>query len=240
ATLIHSKGAVPGRSRGTGQNGAHLVIQVEGIQPSFTALAAPPPFAYAGEVIPEPTKTRLRAELRRRRRKLAAAAPDAAQAAAQHLMLERLPAFACFSGYHAVGAEIDPSPLIRRLARTGAFFALPVCEAHEQPLVFRAWDERDTPQPDLFGVPAPPRHAPVLHPDLIVCPLLAFDRKGGRLGQGGGHYDRTIAELRAHKPVFVLGLAYAGQEVEAVPCEAHDQRLDAILTESGYIHVRKD
>ena len=185
-------------------------------------------------------KSDLRAALRRHRRRLAKAAPHAAQQATEHLTLESLPAFACFSAYHAVGAELDPSPLVRRLARTGAFFALPVAEAAEAPLVFRAWDERDVPEPDLFGVPAPPRHAPVQHPDLIVCPLLAFDRRGGRLGQGGGHYDRTIAQLRAHKSVFVLGLAYAGQEVAAVPSEPHDERLDAILTESGYIHVRKD
>jgi len=74
-------------------------------------------------------------------------------------------------------------------------------------------------------------------PDLIIAPLLAFDRAGGRLGQGGGHYDRTIEALRARGPVFVIGLAYAGQEIEAVPCEPHDQRLDAILTEIGYIEV---
>ena len=65
--------------------------------------------------------------------------------------------------------------------------------------------------------------------------MLAFDRKGGRLGQGGGHYDRTIANLRASKRIFVLGLAYAGQEVEQAPCAEHDQRLDAVLTEDGYI-----
>ncbi|WP_309645624.1 5-formyltetrahydrofolate cyclo-ligase [Phenylobacterium sp.] len=188
----------------------------------------------------KPTKSDLRAKLRGRRRRLASASPHAAELAAQHLPLGRLPAFACFSGYHAIGTELDPSPLVRRLARTGAFFALPVAEAAEAPLVFRAWDKRDVPEPDLFGVPAPPRRAAILHPDLIICPLLAFDRRGGRLGQGGGHYDRTIAELRAHKPVFVLGLAYAGQEVAAVPSEPHDERLDAILTESGYIDVRKD
>ena len=61
--------------------------------------------------------------------------------------------------------------------------------------------------------------------------------KRGRLGQGAGHYDRAIANLRAIKPVFVLGLAYAGQEVDALPMEPHDQRLDAILTETGYIEV---
>ncbi|HEY9233988.1 MAG TPA: 5-formyltetrahydrofolate cyclo-ligase, partial [Phenylobacterium sp.] len=75
---------------------------------------------------------------------------------------------------------------------------------------------------------------------LVICPLLAFDRRGARLGQGGGHYDRTIEALRAEGPVFVLGLAYAGQEVEGLPAEPHDQRLDAILTESGYIEARKD
>jgi len=74
----------------------------------------------------------------------------------------------------------------------------------------------------------------------VICPLLAFDKAGGRLGQGGGHYDRTIEALRARGPVFVLGLAYAGQEVEALALEPHDQRLDAILTENEYTEVRKD
>ena len=77
-------------------------------------------------------------------------------------------------------------------------------------------------------------------PDLIIAPLLAFDRTGGRLGQGGGHYDRTIEALRARGSLFVIGLAYAGQEIDAVPREPHDQPLDAILTELGYIEVRKD
>lgn len=185
-------------------------------------------------------KADLRARMRRLRRELAKAAPDAAERASANLPVSRLPAFACFSGYYALGAELNPSPLIRRLARTGAFFAMPAAEAHDAPLAFRAWDSRDTPVPDLFGVPAPPPTASELHPDLIVCPLLAFDRSGGRLGQGGGHYDRTIANLRAMKPVFVLGLAYAGQEVQRLPAETHDQRLDAILTETGYIDVRKD
>ena len=69
---------------------------------------------------------------------------------------------------------------------------------------------------------------------------MAFDRTGGRLGQGAGHYDRTLENLRRGGRVFVLGLAYAGQEVAKAPAEPHDQRLDAILTETGYIEVRKD
>jgi 5-formyltetrahydrofolate cyclo-ligase len=80
--------------------------------------------------------------------------------------------------------------------------------------------------------------SPTLRPDLVVAPLLAFDRRGGRLGQGGGSYDRTLANLRAEKPVFVIGLAYSGQEVDALPVESHDQRLDAILTETEYLEVR--
>jgi 5-formyltetrahydrofolate cyclo-ligase len=178
--------------------------------------------------------------MRARRRECAAKSPGAAELAASLLPLERLPAFACFSGYYALGAELNPSALIRRLSRTGAMLALPSAEEVEAPLLFRAWDSRDTFVPDLFGVPSPPTSASILHPDLVICPLLAFDHKGGRLGQGGGHYDRTIANLRATKPIFVLGLAYAGQEVEEIPIEAHDQRLDAILTETGYIDVRKD
>ena len=74
---------------------------------------------------------------------------------------------------------------------------------------------------------------------MVIAPLLAFDRGGGRLGQGGGHYDRTLEALRVQGRVFVVGLAYAGQEVAEVPSQPHDQKLDAILTETGYIEFRK-
>ena len=78
---------------------------------------------------------------------------------------------------------------------------------------------------------------PALQPDLVVTPLLAFQLDGTRLGQGGGYYDRALEALRARKRVMVLGLAYSGQQVENLPHEAHDQRLDAILTEKEYIAV---
>lgn len=183
------------------------------------------------------SKTELRARLREQRKALALAAPDAAERAAALLPLDLLPAFAAFAGYHALGSELNPSPLIRRLAASGALLALPVAISRDAPLAFRAWDPLDRLVPDAVGVPAPPPSAPVLYPDLVITPLLAFDRRGGRLGQGGGHYDRTLAALRGRRPVFVLGLAYAGQEVAPMVLEAHDQRLDAILTETGYIEV---
>ena len=178
--------------------------------------------------------------LRKRRRALDAARPDAAQAAAAALPLDALPAFEWFASYHAVGSELDPAPLAARLVKAGGRLALPVTLAADAPLIFRAWRTADTPQIDAFGVPTPPPGAPQVTPGLVICPLLAFDKAGGRLGQGGGHYDRTLAALRARGPVFVLGLAYAGQEVEALVMEPHDQRLDAILTENGYTEVRKD
>ena len=171
-------------------------------------------------------KRDLRRRMRAKRIRLAHDIPDAAERAAEHLPEHLLPAFASFAGYYALGAELNPSPLIRRLAGLGAFFALPVCEGPDRPLLFRMWDSRDRFVPDSLGVPSPPPWAQLAHPDLVIAPLLAFDRRGGRLGQGGGHYDRTLQGLRANKKVFVLGLAYAGQELPEVPSEPHDQRLD--------------
>ena len=110
-------------------------------------------------------------------------------------------------------------------------------EYRDLPLDFRAYDFGDRLAPDAYNIASPTAAAPVVRPDLVITPLLAFDRRGGRMGQGGGHYDRTLARLRAHGPVFVLGLAHAGQEVAEIPAEPHDQRLDAILTEKGYIEV---
>ncbi|WP_304170644.1 5-formyltetrahydrofolate cyclo-ligase [Phenylobacterium aquaticum] len=188
---------------------------------------------------PASAKLDLRRAFRVRRAALAKAAPDAAQRAADLAPIHALPAFACFAGYHALGSELNPGPLIRRLSALGGLFALPVCEGPDAPLIFRLWDDRDRPVPDAMGVPAPPPHAPRVHPDLVIVPLLGFDRRGGRLGQGGGHYDRTLAALRAVRPVFVLGLAYAGQEAPELDLEPHDQRLDAILTENGYIPVER-
>jgi 5-formyltetrahydrofolate cyclo-ligase len=182
-------------------------------------------------------KSELRRQLRALRRRLAAAAPDAARLAAEALPLDRLPAFASYSGYHATGAEMDPSALIRRLAATGARFALPAATSPDSALEFRAFHPEEAMVLDAVNIPAPPPSAAVVHPDLVICPLLAFDRRGGRLGQGGGFYDRTLANLRACKPVFALGLAYAGQEVDGLLIEPHDERLDAILTEKGYIEV---
>jgi 5-formyltetrahydrofolate cyclo-ligase len=79
-----------------------------------------------------------------------------------------------------------------------------------------------------------------LSPDILLVPLLAFDARGYRIGYGGGHFDATLAELRAAKPILAVGLAYAAQEVDEVPREPHDERLDWIVTEREARQIKKD
>jgi 5-formyltetrahydrofolate cyclo-ligase len=186
---------------------------------------------------PAAAKTVLRLMLKDQRKALAAAAPDAAEQAAALFPAERLGGWRVVAGYRARGREIDPVPLMTRLAAAGARLALPVALARDAPLEFRAWSADDPLAPDAYNIPSPTAEAPLVRPDLVIVPLMAFDRTGGRMGRGGGHYDRTLAALRAEGPLFALGLAYAGQAVGAVPREPHDAPLDAILTEKGYIGV---
>jgi 5-formyltetrahydrofolate cyclo-ligase len=193
-----------------------------------------PPIALSD---PAQAKAALRLVLRDQRRALATRIPDAGQRAAALLPDARLSGWSFAAGYRPRGGEIDPRPLMARLAAAGAMLALPVALDRDSPLEFRAYDTGDRLEPDAYNIAAPTAEAPLARPDLVIAPLLAFDRRGGRMGQGGGHYDRTLAGLRAEGPVFVLGLAYAAQEVAEIPAEPHDQRLDAILTETGYIEV---
>ena len=102
-------------------------------------------------------------------------------------------------------------------------------------MVFRAYCEGDALALDVMGMAAPTEAAAPLVPDVLILPLLAFDRQGGRLGQGGGFYDRTLQSLRQAGQILAIGLAYAKQEVDCVPMDEFDQSLDAILTEIGYI-----
>jgi len=177
-------------------------------------------------------KTAIRARMRALRRQLAADCPDAAEQLAGHL--PDLVSCGVYALYHPVGSELDPSAI--HIA--GARRALPVVIDRDAAMVFRLHGPGHALVPDALGIPAPAPGAAEALPDVVFAPVLAFDRHGGRLGQGGGHYDRTIEALRAAKPVLVIGVAYAGQEVDEIPTEPHDQRLDAILTETGYVLVR--
>ncbi|MCA8933841.1 MAG: 5-formyltetrahydrofolate cyclo-ligase [Rhodospirillaceae bacterium] len=140
------------------------------------------------------------------------------------------------SAYAAMRDEIDPLPLLAELAGRGCRIALPVVTGAGQPLVFRAWAPGAPLVPAPFGTRVPPETAEVLVPDVVLVPMLAFDRRGYRLGYGGGFYDRTLTGLReANEFLLALGLAYAEQEVPRLPTEDHDAPLDAIVTPDGVV-----
>jgi 5-formyltetrahydrofolate cyclo-ligase len=184
-------------------------------------------------------KARLRRRLRALRRDLARDGEEASERAAAMAPLDLWPAAPIVAGYRAAGYEIDPAPLLRRLAARGAQVVFPAVTARDAPLVFREAVSDERLVADLVGLPAPPAWAKARVPGLVIAPLLAFDRAGGRLGQGGGFYDRTVRDLRRRGPVTVVGLAFAGQEVDRAPMGPCDERLDGVLTEKGYIEVGK-
>jgi len=128
-------------------------------------------------------------------------------------------------------------PVLSVLAERGQVTALPVVVNRKAPLVFRRWAPGDVLEDGLYGTRHPPASADEVRPVCLLVPLLAFDRQGARLGYGGGFYDRTLAALRAAGPVVAVGVAYAGQEVDALPAEPHDERLDWVITEKEVISI---
>lgn len=141
------------------------------------------------------------------------------------------------AGYWPVAGEIDGRPLLAALAKAGRQVCLPRMETRAGPARFYLWRAGDALSADAFGVPSPPPKGPELSPRLILAPLLAFDRAGRRLGQGGGHYDRIISLYRAHGAVAV-GLAYAEQEMQRVPAGDRDALLDWVITPREAIRCR--
>lgn len=178
-------------------------------------------------------KRRLRAERLAARDALAPADHAAAGRALAAASLPFATAGLVVSGFWPIKSEIDPRPLMARLAADGAHLALPRIDAGR--LSFRRWREGEALVPGGFGTSVPDVDAEPVDPDVLLVPLAAFDRRGGRIGYGKGHYDTELARLSGLKPVRTLGLAFAVQEVATVPEEPHDRRLDAILTERELI-----
>ena len=134
--------------------------------------------------------------------------------------------------YHPFREELDPGPLVERLVEAGRELALPCVLSRREPLVFRRWKPGDPLVNGQMTIPEPPKDAPEVHPDVLIAPPVAFDRRCYRIGYGAGFYDRTIPVLRARHEVTTIGYAFAVQEVEHVPNEAHDVPLDAIVTDN--------
>jgi 5-formyltetrahydrofolate cyclo-ligase len=142
------------------------------------------------------------------------------------------------SGFSPLKTEINPIPLMRRLADAGAQLALPVVAGKGKPLILRAWSFGEPLDSGVWGIREPKADAAEVDPDILLVPLLAFDRRGHRIGYGAGYYDRTIARLRAEKPVVAVGIAFAAQEIDQVPVTPRDARLDLVLTEREIIDLR--
>lgn len=130
--------------------------------------------------------------------------------------------------------EIDPRPLSEYLIEQGHELGLPAIIKEAHPLEFRQWDPSTPLIEGPFKTREPSRMSPVIIPDVVLVPLLAFTRKGERLGYGGGFYDRTLSELREIKSICACGVAFSGQETTQIPTNNFDQKLDAILTESFF------
>ena len=160
----------------------------------------------------------------------------AARAAADHLTAHLSGArIGTAAAYHPINDEIDPLPTMTALSAAGWRTALPVVVEGTAVLLYRAWRPGDTTRPGAFGIQEPLPEADQLTPDVVLTPLLAFDRRGGRLGFGAGYYDATLEALRSRGTVIAIGLAFETQEVDHVPTEPHDQCLDAVVTPAGVV-----
>jgi 5-formyltetrahydrofolate cyclo-ligase len=150
-----------------------------------------------------------------------------------------VPKGAIVSGFSPMKSEINPVPLMRKLFDAGAQLALPVIVGRGKPLIMRAWTFGDPFKAGQWGIREPVAEALEVHPDILIVPLAAFDRRGHRIGFGAGYYDMTIAALRAKKKVTTVGIAFAVQEIERVPATERDARLDFMLTEREVIDFRR-
>ena len=142
------------------------------------------------------------------------------------------------SAFSPIRSEINPMPLLRAFAKAGARLALPTLVARGEPLLFREWTFGAELKRGQWGIREPTADAPEVHPDVLIVPLAAFDRRGYRIGYGAGYYDLTLNGLRAIKPITAIGIAFADQEIDAVPALSHDARLDLVVTEQDVIDCR--
>lgn len=181
----------------------------------------------AAEIVEQ--KAILRGHMQEIRSEAAARDPDAADKLASRFPIKLFERYGpVVAGTLAIDDELDAAPLLARLAGKGARIVLPRVEA-DRTMTFRDASP-DTLEKGPFGLIQPSVRADIVRPNLVLAPLLAFDARGRRLGYGKGYYDRAVTQLRATGRVFYLGLAYAQQQVDAVPVEQHDLLLDWVET----------
>jgi 5-formyltetrahydrofolate cyclo-ligase len=138
------------------------------------------------------------------------------------------------AGFHPIGSEVSPLPL---LATQTCTICLPVVVEKAKPLIFYKWSVGEPLKKSIFGTKVPAEPVEVI-PNIIIVPLLGWDKSGARIGYGGGFYDRTLAELKKQGKILAVGYAFDSQEVpEGIPTESTDVRLDAIVTQTRFIKI---
>ena len=186
-----------------------------------------------------PVPTPCKQDLRRQGQARRSALPEDARRQAAEIVGRRVSELAdepeaVVAGYVAMREELDPLPALRGLVGR-AVTALPVVVGRDRALTFRRWRPGEPLEPGLFGTRQPGAAHEEVEPDILLVPLLGFDQACARLGYGAGHYDRTLAGLRARKRVLAIGLAFEAQALDAIPTDAHDQPLDFVVTEARVV-----
>lgn len=175
------------------------------------------------------SKTDLRKAMLEKRKQLAPKqAADDTRKIATHLRTLIAPS-AQMGGYIGINGEVDAAAIAEALGWT--HLALPCVENDTKLLIFREWKIGEALIEGKYGIRCPAPEAPKVNPDILLIPLLAFDKHGHRLGYGGGYYDATVTILRKSGPVKAIGLAYSFQQVDSLPDEPHDAKLDMVVTE---------
>jgi 5-formyltetrahydrofolate cyclo-ligase len=131
-------------------------------------------------------------------------------------------------GYYPVNFEIDDLALLRKFEKDKFIISLPVIKKNFQ-MDFYKWTFSDPLKVNKYGIPEP-EIKNIIYPDILLIPLVAFDKNLNRLGYGGGYYDRLIEKLSKKKKIIKIGLAFSVQKINEVPINIYDQRLDYIVT----------
>ncbi len=178
----------------------------------------------------------MRDAMRKRRAEFFAGLPESAKAiafsATPSPLRELFAPGKVVAGYVAAGSEADPGGLLTAAARAGCTLALPYVTSKSAPMKFLSWELEQPLENGPFGLEQPAASNAEIHPDVVLVPMIAFDRNLNRLGQGGGHYDRALSLL---ENAVKIGIAWSVQEVGSVACDVWDVPLDAILTEREWI-----
>ena len=185
------------------------------------------------------SKSELRLMLRARRRAFVAGLPSGTDrrgldlAVSRHV-IARLGGATILAAYLSNGGEVDPLPVLETARQHGLVTALPHISDRDSPMRFLRWAPGEPLVDGPFGLRQPSADAPELAPDLILTPLVGFDRAMRRLGQGAGFYDRAFATLPALRRI---GLAWSVQEVDRLPADPWDVPLHAVATEKEWIEA---